>query len=85
MTTFKYSVEYYDDIDGKTSVSRGYTVAESYAKAMENIVKYFGENNMGVVILIPMTDDSVIEIENKYSKDTSVFEEWGGPMLNEGF
>lgn len=85
MTIFRYDVEYYEEYDKETYINRGYTMGETFAEAMEKVVKHFGENALGAVILTPISNDSVIELKEDNIADASLHTPWKGPMLNEGF
>ena len=85
MTIFRYDVEYYEEWDAKTYINRGYTMAETFAGAMENVVKHFGEKAIGAVILTPISNDSVIELKEDNISEVSLYTPWNGPILNKGF
>ena len=85
MTIFRYDVEYYEECDRETYINRGYTMAETFAEAMEKVVKHFGEDAIGAVILTPVAADNVIELKEDNIADANLHTFWKGPMLNEGF
>lgn len=85
MMIFKYAVEYYCDFEKDLFVNRGYTVAENFTKAMENVVKHFGEEAIDTVLLTPVSSDSVIELKEDNIKNANIHTVWKSPMLNEGF
>ena len=85
MIIFRYDVEYYSEYDKETFVNRGYTMAETFAEAMEKVTKHFGEEAIGAVILTPVAADSVIELKEDNIADANLHTFWKGSMLNEGF
>lgn len=89
MIRFKYTITYYDECNGNAECSCeknicGYIIADNYIDAMTKMTKYYGDENIIQIHLLPETNDEVIEIfteDNK--KDNSNYNiNWKGPALN---
>ena len=61
---FRYKVEFYDEIDEEKKIQSGFVIGEDYSQAIENLCKWFGEENIiNILTLYPLEDISVYDDE----------------------
>lgn len=64
MYYFPYKVKYYVDSEARTA--NGFTLASSYATAVENIVEYYGEEEIEDIQITALeTYDNILEVPNE--------------------
>ena len=81
MDRYKFTVQYYDEFENKSTIERGYVIAEDYANAIEKITRYYGQE-AEKIYLEPDCDDEIIVLENNIEHFNT---EWTGPAINEGW
>jgi hypothetical protein len=82
MFVYEYEVVYYSDANNKNYHACGYLIAENYKEAMDNMVQYFGNDEIVNVRLKAIAEDRVIIMK----EEEAVGEElgnWTGPAKNE--
>ena len=69
---FDYEISYYDEVDRQQSTCYGVTCADTVAEAVENLVQFYGEDNIGSIHVFPLYPNPVYEFnysENNFSLD----------------
>ena len=85
MTIFEYKVAFYDDFKEESRICKGYTMAETFKGAMDNVVIMYGEEAIETVMLNAVAGDHCIELEDcEYSRE-ELYKEWVGPIINTGW
>lgn len=82
MFVYEYEVVYYNEIDNKNYHACGYLIAENYKEAMDNMVQYFGNNEIANIRLKAIAEDRVIIIRDEET-DGEFLGNWVGPAKNE--
>lgn len=85
ITIYKYVVIFYDDMEEKDMVNKGYVIAENYKEAMEKVTKYYGDDSIDKVFLSAITYGSLIEIEEMTPAEDDIGYDWTGPIRNVGW
>ncbi len=66
---FRFKVEYFDTVEHKDNSDKGILGATSYAAACDELIKYYGADNILSIYLYelesPLTDDAVRETVEK--------------------
>lgn len=81
---YEYEVVYYNDVQGKKHRACGYLISESYKDATEEIVSYFGNDEIVNMRLKAISENNVIVMKDE-EVDGEVVENWVGPAKNEWF
>ena len=82
MVVYEYEVVYYSDTNNKNYHTCGYLIAEDYKEAMDNIVQYFGNDEIVNARLKAISDDNVIVMKEEET-DGDELKNWVGPAKNE--
>ena len=57
---YRYKVKWFSpDEDYKEYIEQGITYGETYADACENVIAYYGDDNLGYVHLIGITEPGI--------------------------
>jgi hypothetical protein len=68
MYYFPYKVKFYVDSEARTA--NGFTLAASYAEAVENITKYYGEEDIEEIQITALdTYNYILEVPNEQIKE----------------
>lgn len=46
MYLYKFKIYYYDEVDLKNAIARGIVAGDTYIKATEHLIDYFGEDSV---------------------------------------
>lgn len=57
---YKYEVEWFNE--GQCTKERGITIGENYTEASSNVARMYGDDQIGYIHLICMTEDSVAPV-----------------------
>lgn len=82
MFIYEYEVVYYNDANNKNYHTCGYLIAEDYKEAMDNMVQYFGNDEIVNIRLKAIADDRVIVMKEE-EIDGEALGNWVGPAKNE--
>lgn len=68
MYYFPYKVKYY--VDSEVRIANGFTLASSYATAVENITEYYGEEEIEDIQITSLeTYNNILEVPNEEIKE----------------
>lgn len=81
----EFGVLFYEEVDGKDILSKGYIQADSCTEAVTKIEKYFGADAICKLYVEPVSCDSLVIIQEKDYKYGDSFELTNDPMVNKGF
>ena len=82
MDRYKFTVEFYDEVDKISVINKGYVMADTLIEAAEKIGQYYGEKEIERLYLEPDCDDEIIILNEECDEfDT----EWEGPAKNTGW
>ena len=62
MNLYEYRIEYYDELDKCNKIDYGYTIAENYRAAMDNLTDWYGEDETTSIKLNYINDKNTILI-----------------------
>ena len=82
MFVYEYEVVYYNEINDKNHYACGYLIAGNYKEAMDNIIQYFGNDEIVNIRLKAIAEDNVIIIRDEEINGEAL-ENWVGPAKNE--
>ena len=82
MFVYEYEVVYYNEVENKNYHACGYLIAGDYKEAMDNMVHYFGNDEIANVRLKAIAEDRVIVIRDEET-DGEELRNWVGPAKNE--
>lgn len=75
MYYFPYKVKYYVDSEARTA--NGFTLAASYISAVENITKYYGEQEIEEIQITALeTYDNILEVPNEQIREEIIKHGW---------
>ena len=72
---FYFNISYFDADDKETGREHGIIAAHTYMDAMNELTKYYGEDELVEVLLFPMTDSNLIVLPNHITSK-EIKEEW---------
>lgn len=89
MDRYKFTVEWYNEYydgtkeyGGQAQVDRGYVEGESIVEAVNKIAKYYGSETIEKLFLEPITNDSILIVEEDVHNFNT---NWEGPAKNVGY
>ena len=62
---FQYKVKIYNTVDDENVEAMGICFGENFVQAMDNLLKYYGEDLLEVVLLVPVGNDNCYELSEE--------------------
>lgn len=62
---FQYKIKVYNAVDDENVEAMGICFGEDFVQAMENLLNYYGQDLLEVILLVPVGNDNCYELSEE--------------------